>query len=59
MLASYPRSGNTWLRFVLADVLAESSSFDNIQGLIPEIGIHGGARSLLPNGGRLIKTHEA
>jgi hypothetical protein len=58
VLASYPRSGNTWIRFVLGDVLAGGSSFDTIQCLIPEMGVHGGARAVLPGGDRLIKTHD-
>jgi hypothetical protein len=59
-LASYARSGNTMLRFVLAEVLSgEPSSFDTIQRIIPEIGIHGYARPLLyQDRGRVIKTHE-
>lgn len=59
-LASYPRSGNTMLRFVLGEVLSGvPSSFDRIQRIIPEIGVHGQARALCGNGlGRVIKTHE-
>jgi len=58
-LASYPRSGNTWLRFQLVEILAgRSAEFDNVNRLIPEMGIHGKTPSLLPGGGRLIKTHE-
>jgi hypothetical protein len=58
-LASYPRSGNTWTRFLLTEVLAkESASFDNINFVIPEMGIQARAMMELPNGGRLIKTHE-
>lgn len=58
-LASYPRSGNTWTRFLLTEILSrESASFDNINQVIPEMGIHARARVRLPNGGRLIKTHE-
>ena len=58
-LASYPRSGNTWTRFLLAEILAaETATFDNVNRAIPEMGIHARARMLLPNGGRLIKTHE-
>ena len=58
-LASYPRSGNTMLRFILAEILSGvSSSFDSIQRIIPEIGVHVHAHPLLPGGGRLIKTHE-
>ena len=58
-LASYPRSGNTMLRFILAEVLSGiPSSFDSIQRIVPEIGVHVHAHPLLPSGGRLIKTHE-
>jgi hypothetical protein len=58
-LASYPRSGNTWVRFILSEILTHRvTHFDNVNQLIPEMGIHGQARSLLRGGGRLIKTHE-
>lgn len=58
-LASYPRSGNTMLRFMLAEALSSvPSSFETIQRLIPEVGVHGNAFSLLHGPGRLIKTHE-
>ncbi|HUI42249.1 MAG TPA: sulfotransferase domain-containing protein [Terriglobia bacterium] len=58
-LASYPRSGSTWTRFVLYEILAgEPSSFDNVNRGIPENGIQWGAKLLLPGEGRLIKTHE-
>ena len=33
-------------------------SFENVQRLVPEIGVHVYAYPLLPGGGRLIKTHE-
>jgi hypothetical protein len=59
LLASYPRSGNTWLRFQLVEILAgRSAEFDNVNRLIPEMGIHGKTPAFLPGGGRLIKTHE-
>lgn len=58
-LASYPRSGNTMLRFVLAEAMTGvPSSFETIQRTIPEIGVHGQAYSVLSGPGRLIKTHE-
>ncbi len=58
-LASYPRSGNTWTRFLLTEILSEeSASFDNINQVIPEMGIHARAKVEIPGGGRLIKTHE-
>jgi len=59
-IASYPRSGNTWLRFVLFDVLVtgQSSGFNEVNHIIAEVGLHERAAELLPGGGRLIKTHE-
>jgi hypothetical protein len=58
-LASYPRSGNTMLRFLLAEAITgAASTFDNIQRTIPDIGVHVRAMPFLPGGGRLIKTHE-
>jgi hypothetical protein len=58
-IASYPRGGSTWTRFVLYELLSgESSNFDNVNRGIPEIGIHWHAKPLLPGEGRLIKTHE-
>ncbi len=58
-LASYPRSGNFWLRFLIAEIVTGNvAEFDNLQNIIPEIGVHHGALPLLPSGGRVIKTHE-
>ena len=57
-IASYPRSGNTWLRFILASLLAPSEeiSFRNIDRFIPDPG-----RTPLDvekmASPRLIKTH--
>lgn len=59
MVASYPRSGNTWLRFMLTRILTgRPAGFDNVNSVIAEIGIHKDALPLLPGEGRLIKTHE-
>src|SRR5690349_9920008 len=58
-IASYPRSGSTWLRFILTDCLTSfHADFDNINRAIPEIGLQSRAQQLLPGNGRLIKTHE-
>jgi Sulfotransferase domain len=58
-LASYPRSGNTWLRFVLSELLTGTSiDFDNVDRFIPEMKWHRSAVPILPGPGRLIKTHE-
>jgi hypothetical protein len=47
------------LRFPLAELLSSAlPSFENIQFLVPEIGVHLHAHPMVPGGGRLIKTHE-
>jgi Sulfotransferase domain len=59
MLASYPRSGNTWTKFMLAELLTGSEvDFLSNEEVVPMIGRHLQAPCLLPGGGRLIKTHE-
>lgn len=58
-VASYPRSGSTWLRFLLAEVLTgKGSQFGMVNALIPDVGDHRKAKPILPSGGNLIKTHE-
>src|SRR6478609_3418023 len=38
MLISYPRSGNTWLRFVLGNLIAvDATDFVNIEDRVPSI----------------------
>jgi hypothetical protein len=60
MLASYPKSGTTWLSFMLAELLwqagREQTLVDN--RYLPQIGKHNVAIRRLPSGGRLIRTHE-
>jgi hypothetical protein len=58
-LASFPRSGSTWLRFMLYEILSgEDAGFRKIEDRLPEIHRHRGSQAILPGGGRLIKTHE-
>src|SRR5579863_5796840 len=60
MLGSYPRSGSTWLRFVLYEILTgESSSFDKVNAGLRGIGDYQHGPGLLPGGGRFIGTHES
>lgn len=57
-LASYPKSGNTWLKFILSELMSgQSIDFASCEKVIPHVGSHfSGLR--LPNGARVIKTHE-
>ena len=58
-LASYPRSGSTWLRFMLLEILAgQASGFSNTNEMLPDVGKHSSGSPVLPGSGRLIKTHE-
>jgi hypothetical protein len=59
LLASYPKSGNTWLKFMLCHLLTGAEvDFDRSESICPGIGAHKTAPRLLPGGGRLIKSHE-
>ncbi|HEX2236675.1 MAG TPA: sulfotransferase domain-containing protein [Actinomycetota bacterium] len=58
-LASYPRSGTTWLRFLLYETLTgDDSGFGLMRGAIPSVGKQAGARPVLRDGGKLVQTHE-
>jgi hypothetical protein len=58
-VGSYPRSGSTWLRFMLLEVLSgEASGFSKTNEMLPDVGRHSTGARVLPAGGRLIKTHE-
>jgi hypothetical protein len=58
-VGSYPRSGSTWLRFMLLEILAgQASGFANTNEMLPDVGKHEAGAPVLPHSGRLIKTHE-
>jgi hypothetical protein len=60
VLASYPKSGTTWMAFMLAQLLwkagGEQTLVDN--RFLPAVGRHGQAERRLPSGGRLVRSHE-
>jgi Sulfotransferase domain len=59
LVASYPRSGSTWLRFLLTEILMQQSvEWPLVNRVIPGAGGHFDAPTILPNGGRLIQTHD-
>jgi hypothetical protein len=58
-VGAYPRSGSTWLRFMLVEILGgESSAFTTVNNAVPDVGYHRETSAILPHNGRLIKTHE-
>ena len=61
-IASYPRAGSTWLRFLLFELLmGYPATFETINredSAVPEVKYCQHAPALLPDNGRLIKTHE-
>src|SRR5229473_329689 len=60
MVVSYPRSGNTWTRFLVANLLhpGEEVTFANIERLIPDTSsISNRALKRIPRP-RVIKSHE-
>lgn len=59
VFASYPKSGSTWMRFVLVNALTGNDvDFDSVRLLSPPVGTQRGAVAIVPGGGRLIKSHE-
>lgn len=62
-LASYPRSGNTWLRSLLFELLSGDTptfaDIDDRESVVGHVGDQAAVPKVLPAGGRLLKTHEA
>jgi hypothetical protein len=58
-LGSYPRSGTTWSRFVLLEILTgHEGGFDEVNGMLHGVGNQATGAAVLPGGGRLLATHE-
>ena len=56
--ASYPRSGTTWSRFTLYEILTGGeASFTTVNDIIRPV-YSGRGKAMLPKNGRLIHTHE-
>lgn len=59
VLAAYPKSGSTWLRFVLAGALSgEDMNFDVIRAVSPPVGRQRKGPKIVNARGRLVKSHE-
>lgn len=59
-LVSYPKSGNTWTRFLVANLMnpSEDVSFTNIERLVPEIYLNNDAQLLKLPRPRVFKSHD-
>jgi len=59
LLASYPKSGSTWLRFMLVELLTgRDPEWAFVTETIPYVGEHRRMAPTLPGGGRLLYTHD-
>ena len=60
-IVSYPRSGNTWLRFLVANLKYSGRIIDygNIEDLVPDIYASSELRLRGMPGPRILKSHEA
>ena len=59
-LVSYPRSGNTWLRFVLASIIhnVPNIDFELVEKYAPDLYMHDNGYLLTAKRPRIIKSHE-
>ena len=59
-LVSYPRSGNTWTRFLVANLLHphEPATFANIERVVPDIYVNSQVALLRAPHPRVLKSHE-
>jgi hypothetical protein len=58
-IGSYPRSGSTWSRFTLFEILTgQQSGFHAVNTGLHGVGAHSSGWKVLPGNGRLISTHE-
>jgi hypothetical protein len=59
LLASYPKSGNTWLRFMLAQLwCGRTVGWDELGDVIPMVDRTATATTTFDDGARLVKTHD-
>ncbi|WP_035464835.1 sulfotransferase domain-containing protein [Algoriphagus vanfongensis] len=57
-IVSYPKSGNTWVRFLLGNVLNLNYDFSNMESLIPDIYVVNNNELLKQRRPRILKSHE-
>lgn len=57
-ITSYPKSGNTWMRFLIGNLLYDDFSFVNMESLIPDIYINKNKELFKVKRPRILKSHE-
>lgn len=59
-IVSYPRSGNTWLRFIIGNMIykQDTISFSNLENVIPDIYVHKEKELVKIQRPRILKSHE-
>lgn len=58
-LASYPRSGNTWISFLIYELLTgKEAAFEDVNRIVPNVARSSEGREGLPGRGRFLRTHE-
>lgn len=59
-IVSYPKSGNTWTRFLIANLISGSNdiNFNNVNGIIPDIYINQDRTLTKQKSPRFLKSHE-
>jgi len=59
IFSSYPRSGTTWSRFTLFEILTgRAAGFEAVNSTICSIAAHSNGPRLLPQNGKFIASHE-
>ncbi len=58
MIVSYPKSGNTWMRFLLGNILYDDLNFANMENLIPDLYVVSNKDLQNFKRPRIIKSHE-
>ena len=56
-LVSFPKSGNTWLRFLIGNYLYENIDFNNVNKLMPDIHVNNNKQLNVIKKQRFIKSH--
>jgi hypothetical protein len=60
VFGTYPRSGTTWASFTMFEIFTgESANFNSVHSALKGVNKIDEAKQILPNGGRVIGSHES